>query len=220
MPAPIDAMDLPRSSAPTLQLLQATESEMIETSTLGSVSWKGPVDTKDYLRREAHLRDQALTRHGGITYWVLVDPTAAPTSAGSRRILASCETIRKRALIARPGKEVKEVISHGIGSVHCNPAYRGRGFAQRMMTELTRNLHTWQQKEGESVDFTVLWSDIGKVCDAPAIPCRPPALTLSRTFMPGLAGTHTLRHTWRYLRGRMMTGTPVFPEPCCSLPKT
>ncbi|KAL8803282.1 MAG: hypothetical protein Q9200_006279 [Gallowayella weberi] len=120
----IDPTLLPKSSAPTLQLVQATATEMIETSTLGSVTWKGPIDTTDYLHREAHLRDQALTRHGGITYWVLVDTTAPLTPSGSRIILASCETIRKRALVAWPGEQVREIITHGIGSVHCNPAYR------------------------------------------------------------------------------------------------
>ena len=156
-------MDLPESSASTLQLVLATESEITESSTLGSNNWKGPLETDDYLRREAHLRDQALTRDGGISHWVLVDAPAAPTGQGSRRILASCETIRKRALLARPGHPVREVITHGIGSVHCNPAYRGRGFARRMMLELAKKLDTWQQREGEKAEFTVLWSDIGKV---------------------------------------------------------
>ncbi|KAL8894680.1 MAG: hypothetical protein Q9192_004129 [Flavoplaca navasiana] len=155
-------MDLPESSAPTLRLAQATESEMIESSTLGSISWKGPLDTNQYLQREAHLRNQDLTRDGGITYWILVDTTTTPGSNDSRRILASCETIRKRALISRLGAAPKETICHGIGSVHCNPEYRGRGFGRRMMVELAKILDTWQQKEGEGADFSVLWSDIGK----------------------------------------------------------
>ncbi|KAI4272622.1 MAG: hypothetical protein LQ337_005184 [Flavoplaca oasis] len=142
-------MDLPESSAPTLRLVQATESEMIESSTLGSISWKGPLDTNQYLQREAHLRNQDLTRDGGITYWILVDTAAAPSPNDSRRILASCETIRKRALISRFGAAPKEIICHGIGSVHCNPEYRGRGFGRRMMVELAKILDTWQQKEGD-----------------------------------------------------------------------
>ncbi|KAI4263100.1 MAG: hypothetical protein L6R42_001738 [Xanthoria sp. 1 TBL-2021] len=162
MPMLLKTMDLPESSAPTLQLVQATEPEIIESSTLGSISWKGPLDTSDYLRREAHLRNQRLTRDGGITYWILVDTAAAPTPGGSRRILASCETIRKRALIAQPGAAVRETICHGIGSVHCNQHYRGRGFGRRMMVELANILDTWQQKEGERADCSVLWSDIGK----------------------------------------------------------
>lgn len=163
MPVLLNTMDLPDSSAPTLQLVQATEPEIIESSTLGSISWGGPLDKSDYLRREAHLRNQPLTRDGGITYWILVDTAAPPTARGSRRILASCETIRKRALIALLGVAIRETICHGIGSVHCNQDYRGRGFGRRMMMELANQLDTWQQKEGERADFSVLWSDIGKV---------------------------------------------------------
>ncbi|KAI4103778.1 MAG: hypothetical protein LQ339_004110 [Xanthoria mediterranea] len=162
MPVLLNTMDLPDSSAPTLQLVQATEPEIIESSTLGSISWGGPLDKSDYLRREAHLRNQPLTRDGGITYWILVDTAAPPTARGSRRILASCETIRKRALIALLGVAIRETICHGIGSVHCNQDYRGRGFGRRMMMELANQLDTWQQKEGERADFSVLWSDIGK----------------------------------------------------------
>ncbi|KAL8681630.1 MAG: hypothetical protein Q9186_002299 [Xanthomendoza sp. 1 TL-2023] len=162
MATPINRIDLPKSSASTLQLVQPTETELIETTTLGAVDWKGPIDTSAYLRREDHIRDQTLTRHGGITFWILVDTTAPLTSTGSRTILASCETIRKRALVAWPDEGVREVITHGIASVHCNPAYRGKGFARRMMIELAHHLDTWQQKDGENADFTVLWSDIGK----------------------------------------------------------
>ncbi|KAL8854405.1 MAG: hypothetical protein Q9221_000892 [Calogaya cf. arnoldii] len=154
-------MDLPQSSAPTLRLVQATENEMIESSTLGSTSWKGPLDTNGYLGREAHLRNQELTRDGGITYWILVDTAAAPKPDGSRKILASCETIRKRALIAQPGAAVRESICHGIGSVHCNQKYRGRGFGRRMMVELANLLDTWQQKEGERADFSDFYARLG-----------------------------------------------------------
>ncbi len=80
-----------------------------------------------------------------------------------RPILGSCESFRKRALVARAGK-LEDVISHGIGSVFCNPEYRGRGYAQRMIEELGKKLDTWNQKDGKKTDFTVLYSDIGKVC--------------------------------------------------------
>lgn len=163
MPSATETSNLPESSSTTLKLVEATDAEMIESSTLGSVSWRGPLDIDGYLRREAHLRNQTLTRNGGITYWVLVDSEAPPVAKGIRRILASCETIRKRALIAQSDGHFKEVISHGIGSVYCNPAYRGRGYAQRMLVELAKNLDTWHQKEGDRADFSVLWSDIGKV---------------------------------------------------------
>ncbi|KAL8692597.1 MAG: hypothetical protein Q9218_002413 [Villophora microphyllina] len=162
MPSAVDTMDLPRSSLPTLKLVQASEAEMIESSTMNAISWRGPLSIDAYLRREAHLRETDLNRDGGITYWVLVDTAASPSKKSVRRILSSCETLRKRALIAPPDGRVRDVTCHGIGSVYCHPAYRGRGYAKRMLAELAKNLDTWQQKEGDSADFSVLWSDIGK----------------------------------------------------------
>ena len=103
---------------------------------------------------------QAFTKDGGITFWILVDSTLPPNE---RPVLGSCESLRKRALVARCGK-LEEVVSHGIGSVFCNPDYRGRGYAQRMMEELGKKLETWNQENGKMTDFTVLYSDIGKVC--------------------------------------------------------
>ena len=116
-----------------------------------------------YVRREEHLAQQAFTRNGGITYWILVDSTQPPNK---REILASCESLRKRALIARAERDgsgdVEEVVSHGIGSVFCDPRFRGRGYAQRMIEDLANKLDTWQQPDGRKTDFTVLYSDIGK----------------------------------------------------------
>ena len=97
-----------------------------------------------------------------MTFWILVD-TASATK--SRPILASCESFRKRALIRRQDGKVQEVISHGIGSVFCNPDFRGKGYAGRMLNELGNKLENWQQKDGQTADFTVLYSDIGKVCE-------------------------------------------------------
>ncbi|KAL8707582.1 MAG: hypothetical protein Q9220_007423 [cf. Caloplaca sp. 1 TL-2023] len=162
MSVSINSTDLPDRSSKALRLVEATEAEMIECSTMNAMSWRGPLTTEKYLLREAHLRDQAFTRNGGITYWVLVDTSVPLMSKGVRRILSSCETLRKRALIAEADGRMKEVISHGIGSVYCNPAFRGKGYAQRMLVELANNLDTWQQEEGANVAFTVLWSDIGK----------------------------------------------------------
>ncbi|KAL8968216.1 MAG: hypothetical protein Q9183_002568 [Haloplaca sp. 2 TL-2023] len=162
MPSAKSTIDLPDSSSPTLRLVQATDAEVIECSKLGSTIWKGPLNLEAYLRREVHLRNTALARDGGITYWVLVDTELPQVTQGPRRILSSCETIRKRELVARSGGEVKEVVGHGIGSVFCDPIYRGKGYAQRMMVELAQILDTWQQEEGDHADFSVLWSDIGK----------------------------------------------------------
>lgn len=118
------------------------------------------MDLPTYVRRETHLESQAFTKDGGITFWILVDTTIAPNE---RPILASCESLRKQALIAKGDGQVEDVISHGIGSVFCNPEYRGRGYAQRMINELGKKLDNWQQEEGKRASFTVLYSDIGKV---------------------------------------------------------
>ncbi|KAL9585468.1 MAG: hypothetical protein Q9212_001501 [Teloschistes hypoglaucus] len=155
-------MELPKGTSPTLKLVQASEAEMVESSTMNAMSWRGPIEVDAYLRREAHLRTTELNRNGGVTYWILVDTAAATGSHAIRRILSSCETTRKQALIAHADGTVKNVICHGIGSVFCHPAYRGRGYAQRMLIELAKILDTWQQNEGDSTDFSVLWSDIGK----------------------------------------------------------
>jgi hypothetical protein len=60
---------------------------------------------------------------------------------------------------------VTEAITHGIGSVFCNPAYRGKGYAGRMLKELGVMLKQWQtdKSQGEKhCPFSILYSDIGK----------------------------------------------------------
>ena len=154
------AHDLPPSDSPNLALLHPTQEEKIETWKLNGASWRGAMTPETYFRRETHLENQAFTKLGGITFWILVDSTLAPNE---RPILASCESFRKPALVARGGI-VEDVVSHGIGSVFCNPIYRKRGYAQRMMEELGKKLDTWNQQDGKRTEFTVLYSDIGKVC--------------------------------------------------------
>ena len=102
-----------------------------------------------------------LTKDGGLTHWILVDKNERPNE---RKVLGACESIRKRALMNKNG-EVVEVVSHGIGGVFCNPKYRGRKYASRMMIELGEKLRTFQTdasiKGREKCEFTVLWSDVG-----------------------------------------------------------
>lgn len=155
------AYELPSSHSPNLVLLHPTQEEKIETWKLNGASWRGTMPICTYLRRETQLENQAFTKDGGITFWILVDSTLPPNE---RPILGSCESFRKRALVSRAGS-LEEVVSHGIGSVFCNPDYRRRGYAQRMMEELGKKLDTWNQESGKKTDFTVLYSDIGKVCN-------------------------------------------------------
>lgn len=151
----------PSRNSPSLSLTHPTPAEKLAAWSLNAQVWAGPLSLPDYMQREEVLSNQDLTRDGGITFWVLVD-TSSPSSP-SRRILASCETIMKRALIARDKAQVEEVISHGIQSVFCDPELRGHGYAGRMMEELGNMLHTWGQDGAKKTAFTVLYSDIGKV---------------------------------------------------------
>jgi hypothetical protein len=158
--------DLPHGSSQSLALVHPTAEEKLIQFKLNGSEWRGALSLDAYLRREDVLSSQALTKDDGITYWILIDKSAKsnpldPTSS-TRLPLASCESYRKKALVWRDG-EVKETISHGIGSVFCAPHLRGRKYAQRLMQELGEALRTHQTNEQKECLFTVLFSDIGKV---------------------------------------------------------
>ena len=152
----------PARDSPSLSLTHPTSAERLATWSLNVQVWAGPLSSAAYMQREEHLSKQDLTRDGGITFWILVDNSASPSPL--RRILASCETIRKRALIAKSNGRVEEFISYGILSVFCDPDLRGRGYAGRMMEELGNKLDICDQEGMNQTAFTVLYSDIGKVC--------------------------------------------------------
>jgi hypothetical protein len=158
-------VNLPKGDSPTIALVHPTEEEKLIQFKLNGAEWKGALSLAAYLRREAALSQQSLTKDGGISYWILVD-TALENNpldpeSGTRLPLASCETYRKKALVWRDG-EVQEVVSHGIGSVFCGQHLRKRGYAQRMMQELGEALRT-HQADGKECLFSILYSDIGKV---------------------------------------------------------
>jgi len=158
--------DLPHGSSPHLALVHPTAEEKLMQFKLNGAEWRGALSLDAYLRREDVLAQQALTKDGGITYWILVDRNAQgnpldPVSS-TRLPLASCETYRKRALVWIDG-QVQETVCHGIGSVFCAPHLRGRKYAQRMMQELGEALKTHQTGPDKDCLFTVLFSDIGKV---------------------------------------------------------
>ncbi|CAG8089896.1 unnamed protein product [Penicillium salamii] len=150
---------LPDGESPDLILVPATPSERIASIKLNSREWRGPLDLDTYIARENHLLTQRLTRDG-LTCWVLVSRHEAEDN---RTILSACESYRKTALLAHGGV-VEKVATHGVGSVFSRPEFRGKGYAKRMMEELSTKLETWEmekEKRGRSV-FTVLFSDIGK----------------------------------------------------------
>jgi len=149
-------VELPDSKSPSLALTHPTAEEYTEIATSNAASWRGALPLESYLRREKALAQTPFTKDGGISFWALID-----TAAENRQVLASCETLKHRALVVRHGK-VQDVICHGIASVWCKPEMRRRGYAARMIQELGDKLGSWQSDERD-VMFTVLFSDIGKV---------------------------------------------------------
>jgi len=150
-------MSLSDSKGPGVALENIKPEEAFEQQKLNSTEWKAALPLEAYLRREKTLLQQRLTRQGGLTSWGLVHTS----ESGQRTVLSSCETIRKKALVAMDG-HVKEVVSHGVCSVFCRPEYRGKGYAGAMIKALGEKLQTWQTDQQECL-FSVLWSDIGKV---------------------------------------------------------
>ncbi|KAL2121163.1 hypothetical protein VTJ04DRAFT_5190 [Mycothermus thermophilus] len=174
--------DLPDASSPELVLVHPTPAELARTWRHTYPKWGSALPREqDYLEREAYLTTAPLGRDGGLTRWIL---TVRGMKPGERPILSSCESLRKRAVVARPQKNKKKVngtteedkksgeeevvvvdgIAHAIGSVFTEPAYRGRGYASRMMREVGEKLRTWQAERTGSPRtlFSVLYSDIGK----------------------------------------------------------
>ncbi|KAF2833312.1 hypothetical protein CC86DRAFT_365243 [Ophiobolus disseminans] len=158
-------VNLPRGDSPTLRLVHPTEDEKLIQFNLNGAEWRGALSLPAYLRREETLSKQALTRDGGISYWILIDTALEGNpldpASGTRLPLASCESYRKKALVWRDGK-LEETVCHGIGSVFCASHLRKRGYAQRMMQELGKALRTHQVNEGKENLFSILYSDIGK----------------------------------------------------------
>ena len=154
-----DITALPPGDSPDLILVPATPAEHIKSIKLNSVMWKGPLDVEAYIARERHIHSQRLTR-SGLTCWILVQKDEPENE---RTILASCESYQKKALLAYDG-QVEQISSHGVGSVYCRPEFRGKGYAKRMLAEVSVRLETWnvEREKRQRVLFTVLYSDIGK----------------------------------------------------------
>lgn len=161
-------MSLPDGHSPSLVLAHPTPSEKLTILARTGEPWRKPLSQEAFLRREQQLYKEDLTRDGGLTTWILVDRSEPPDG---RTVLASCETILRRALVAydvpNHGVRVEDVVSYGIASVFCSPELRRRGYAGRLMMELGRLLPTWQgnrpNEPRATSPFSLLYSDVGKV---------------------------------------------------------
>jgi len=156
---------LPDKSSPSLILTQPTDAERRRTWSATHPLWGPALAHEDYVNREVYLGTVPLAKNGGLTQWILTDPSLPPDE---RPILSSCETLRKRALRTRPDGSVVDGIAHGIGAVFTDPQFRGRGYANRMMRDLGPRLRAWQGEDKkpthapDDILFSVLYSDIGK----------------------------------------------------------
>ncbi|KAI0817729.1 hypothetical protein GGR55DRAFT_35869 [Xylaria sp. FL0064] len=143
------AVHLPDASDETLVLTHPTAAEQEQTWRLNHREWGGPLDVAAYLKREPYLASTPLAADGGMVHWILTeekDVTSATTHP--RRVLASCETIRKRVLyVPWGGDDVREGIGYGIGSVYTYPEFRGKKYAARMLRELGVVLKRWPREE-------------------------------------------------------------------------
>ncbi|KAI8962319.1 hypothetical protein F5Y11DRAFT_195758 [Daldinia sp. FL1419] len=157
-----DTYVLPEATAPSLVLAHPTDAEKRRTWTLNHREWGGALTLEEYLKREPYLTTIPLTRDGGMTHWILTDSSWSVDSGGTRPVLASCESIRKRVLVASPSDTtVHDGVGHGIGSVFTYPEFRGNRYAARMLNELGTTLRKWQAHDRDAV-CSALWSDIGK----------------------------------------------------------
>ncbi|KAI1821644.1 hypothetical protein F4861DRAFT_446083 [Xylaria intraflava] len=171
----------------SLVLTHPTPAEMEQTWRMNHNEWGGALDVPAYLVREPLLASTALASDGGMVHWILSESSPRGPD-GKRRVLASCETLRKRVLYAQPGTdEVREGLNYGIGSVYTYPEYRGRKYAARMLEDLGAVLRTRPKEEqkrigkpshavngataptngheagpAEEAVSSALWSDIGK----------------------------------------------------------
>ncbi|KAK2009869.1 hypothetical protein LZ32DRAFT_401376 [Colletotrichum eremochloae] len=154
-----------------LVLAHPTPAERARTYAATYATWGAALELDEYVRREEYMTTVPVSRNGGITQWILTDPALPPDA---RPILSSCESTRKRVLVARPeGGGVVDAVTHAIGSVFTDPAHRGNGYASVMMAMMGPALARWQGAEmakGEAwrdirdgeVACSVLYSDIGK----------------------------------------------------------
>jgi len=152
--------DYPDALDPSLVLTQPTEAEKRQTWSLNHGEWGGPLTLEEYMEREPFLASTPLASDGGMTHWILTEPPSSSHNSSSvldqkRKVLASCETIRKAVLyVPAGGSEVREGYGYGIGSVYTYPEFRGRKYAARMLKDLGVVLRTWpaEQKRLQAKD--------------------------------------------------------------------
>jgi hypothetical protein len=154
----LDAKTATPSTSSSLALRHPTAKEITKIWAHTSTMWADTLPPPLYLKEQSYLTTVPLAKDGGMTSWVLVDANLPPDE---RHILSSCETYRKRALVSHANGYVEEGIVHGVASVYCPEEFRGKGYAGKMMRELSEVLRTWQTHDLPCVG-SILYSDIGR----------------------------------------------------------
>ena len=151
-------IQLPDAQSPDLYITHPTDSEFDTIYSLSYTAWGDALSLPQYLEESTFLTTIPLAKNDGMHVWMLTDKTDSPDH---RYILCSCETFRKRVFITDTEGHFTEMVMYGIASVFCDPKYRGRGFAARLMRELATMLPNWQGRSKKCIG-SVLYSDIGK----------------------------------------------------------
>lgn len=149
---------LPDSRSPDLYLTHPTTREFESIYGLSFLAWGDALTLPQYLEESALMTTVPLAKNGGMSIWLLTDKSLPQDQ---RPIICSCETFRKRTFVMNACGDFSETIVHGVASVFCNPEYRRRGYAARLMRELAVKLPAWQV-ESKTCIGSVLYSDIGK----------------------------------------------------------
>lgn len=149
---------LPNVTDPSVVLTNPTPDELRQTWRISHPSWGPGLTLDQYLEREAYMLTTALARDGGLTPWILTD---SATESPQRPVLSSCETIKKRAVVADARGVITDVTAHGVASVFTDTACRSRGYAGRMMALLGEELARREEAAPGAARFSVLFSDIG-----------------------------------------------------------
>ncbi|KYK59168.1 hypothetical protein DCS_00298 [Drechmeria coniospora] len=145
----------------TLTLDQPSADEQIRTWTRTHPAWGASYPLDKYLERERHLLDVPLARDGGITQWILTDPSLSHAD-DQRPVLSSCETLRKAAFVRGADGVVQRVWAHGVASVFTYPEFRSQGYARTMLELITQRLTREESELPGDAAFSILFSDIGK----------------------------------------------------------
>lgn len=149
---------LPDVKDPSVVLANPTGDEQRQTWRTTHPSWGPGLTLDQYLDREEYLLTTPLAADGGLTPWIL---TSDASSSSPRPVLSSCETIKKRAVVADPSGTLTDVTAHGVASVFTYPEHRSRGYAGKMMALLGEELAREQAATPGAAAFSILFSDIG-----------------------------------------------------------